>query len=99
MQSKTLHVLSEFGRCPMHLTLQSPPGKYVTRRQCMSQDRILKQACIADCRLQTNCLGMPDSEQSHDFLVSTPLNTDTFARHTLTINQKCIYSSDPDRRL
>ena len=51
MQIKTLHVLSEFGRYPMHLTWQSQAAKYLGRLESMSQDRVLKQAFIAYCRL------------------------------------------------
>ncbi len=35
----------------MHLTRQSQADKYLSRRQCMSQERILTQAFVADCRL------------------------------------------------
>ena len=80
VQTKThhvLHVLSEFGRYPLLLTWQSQAAKYLGRLESMSQDRILKQAFIADCRL-------PDKfswharlgEKLHDFLVSTPSDTD-----------------------
>ena len=39
VQTKTLHVLSEFGRYPMHLTWQSQAAKYLGRLESMSQDR------------------------------------------------------------
>ena len=77
VQTKTLHVLSEFGRYPMHLTWQSQAAKYLGRLESMSQDRILKQAFIADCRLPDKLSWRARlGEKLHDFLVSTPSDTD-----------------------
>ena len=77
VQTKTLNVLSEFGRYPMHLTWQSQAAKYLGRLESLSQDRILKQAFIADCRLPDKLSWRATlGEKLHGFLVSTPLDTD-----------------------
>ena len=101
VQTKTLHVLSEFGRYPMHLTWQSQAAKYLGRLESMSQDRILKQAFIADCRLPDKLSWRAKlGEKLQDFLVSAPSDTDHLLPDVLlAVSQKCPYSSDPDRRL
>ncbi len=93
MQTKTLHVLSEFGRCPMHLTLAiATLVSIVARRQSMSQDRILKQACIADCRLPDKLSWRARlGTKLHDFLVSTPFrHRSPLPDVLLAVSQKCI---------
>ena len=47
----TLHVLAEFGRFPLQLSWHALAGKYLERLKKMDADRMLKQACIADCSL------------------------------------------------
>ena len=85
VQTKTLHVLSEFGRYPMHLTWQSQAAKYLNRLESMSQDRILKQAFIADCRLPDKVSWRAKlGEKLHDFLVSTPSDVDHLC-HTFSL--------------
>ena len=77
VQTKTLHVPSEFGRHPMHLTWQSQAAKYRGRLESMSQDKILKQAFIADCRLPNKLSWRARlGEKLSAFLVSTPPDTD-----------------------
>ena len=77
VQTKTLHVLSEFGRYPMHLTWQSQAAEYLGRLESMSQDRVLKQAFLADCRLPDKLSWRARlGEKLHDFLVSIPSDTD-----------------------
>ena len=73
VHTKTLHVLAEFGRYPLHITWQSQAAKYLQRFESLATDRILKHAFIADSKLpkklswQANLAG-----QLHDFLVAAP---------------------------
>ena len=61
----------------MHLTWQSQAAKHLSRLESMSQDRVLKQAFIADCRLPDKLSWRAKlGEKLHDFLVSTPSDTD-----------------------
>ena len=73
VHTKTLHVLAEFGRYPLHLVWHKQAANYLMRLESMATDRTLKQAFLADCRL-------PDSvswrarlhHQLGDFLVPVP---------------------------
>ena len=51
MHTKTLHVLTEFGRNSLQLSWHALPGnyRYLERLEKMDTDRMLKQAFIADC--------------------------------------------------
>ena len=61
----------------MHLTWQSQAAKYLGRLESMSQDRILKQAFIADCRLPDKLSWRARlGEKLHDFLISIRSDTD-----------------------
>ena len=61
----------------MHLTWQSQAAKYFSRLESMSQVRVLKQAFVADCRLPDRLSWHAKlGETLHDFLVSTPSDTD-----------------------
>ena len=47
----TLHVLAEFGRYPLQLSWQALAEKYLSRLEKLENNRMLKQALIADCSL------------------------------------------------
>ena len=49
--TSTLHVLAEFGRYPLQLSWQALAEKYLNRLEKMENNRMLKQAFIADCSL------------------------------------------------
>ena len=49
--TSTLHVLAEFGRYPLQLSWQALAEKYLNRLEKLENDRMLKQAFIADCSL------------------------------------------------
>ena len=51
VHTKTLHVLAEFGRYPLQITWQSQAAKYMQRLESLPDDRILKQAFVADGKL------------------------------------------------
>lgn len=82
MQTKTLHVLSEFGRYPMLLTWQSQAVECLSRLESMSQDRILKSSLLITGS-QTDYLGVPSWEKSYMTCIYRNLQTQiTFARRT-----------------
>ena len=49
--TSTLHVLAEFGRYPQQLSWQALAEKYLSRLEKLEDNRMLKQAFIADCSL------------------------------------------------
>lgn len=54
VRTPTSHVYGEFGRYPLDISWQSQAAKYLDRLNSMSDDRVLKKAFIADCRLPSN---------------------------------------------
>ncbi len=51
VHTKTLHVLAEFGRHPLHVAWQSEAANHLQRLEPLSSDRMLMQAFIADPEL------------------------------------------------
>ena len=49
--TSTLHVLAEFGRYPLQLSWQALAEKYLNRLEKLENNRMPKQAFIADCSL------------------------------------------------
>lgn len=73
VHTKTLHVLAEFGRYPLHLTWHKQAANCLRRLETMSPDRLLKQAFLADCRLPDNVSWRARLvNQLGDSLVSAP---------------------------
>ncbi len=73
VHTKTLHVLAEFGRYPLHVTWQSQAAKYLQRLESLSSDRILAQAFITDSKLPKKLSWQSRLvTQLHPFLVATP---------------------------
>lgn len=73
VQTKTLHVMAEFGRYPLKLAWQSQATRYLERLEAMPTDRVLKHAFIADCRLPASVSWHAKlTTQLHDFLVPAP---------------------------
>ena len=73
VHTKTLHVLAEFGRYPLHVTWQSQAAKYLQRLESLSPDRILAQAFITDSKLPKKLSWQSRLvTQLHPFLVAAP---------------------------
>ena len=81
VHTKTLHVLAEFGRYPLHVTWQLQAAHYLGR---LEQMWILKQASDADCRLPEKVSWHAKlGELLHNFLDSAPHAMLSTTRHTL----------------
>ncbi len=73
VHTKTLHVLAEFGRYPLHVTRQSQAAKYLQRLESLSSNRILAQAFITDSKLPKKLSWQSKlATQLHPSLVATP---------------------------
>ena len=77
-QTKSLHVMAEFGRYPLKLSWHLQASQYLRRLEAMSPDRVLKQAFLADCRLPASVSWHAKLKTLvHDFLVPTPSEDDS----------------------
>ena len=73
MHASNLHVLEESGRCSLKIAWQAQAAKYLSRLDSMDDNKTLKQAFIADCRLpRQKCRSFQVEAQLHDVSVTVP---------------------------